>query len=739
MKNSLFSVLCALLCITGAHAQVYVTPSGAGAHDGTSWSNAYQASDLWNLMAASPAGTQVWVSAGTYKPAVNSRDSGYVLTSGVQVYGGFAGTETTLAARDWATNLTILSGDVGLPGVDTDNVRHVVRIDMVDSSTILDGFIIEHGYATLDTTYEMINSYGGGIANWSESFPVIRNCTMQYNYSERSGAGLAAVNTTGQSHGHIINCRFLHNYSADTVGDGGGALAIYAASLMFIPGDTTDVYTLIDSCEIAYNNKNGLSVIGNDANASPVIKRCYIHDNGACGIKLMAEQQYSGAGLNVHLDSCHIKKNMAHNYGAGILAWAFRAWKNHISISNCTIDSNEGGVQFVLDTTKNTDLRVSNTRFDNNSLGGWGGTDAIYLQTGSGTRDSLRISNCVFNNTLNNYVGSLADVEVEDMRVNGHPYVEVNNCTFFKQLPPASYLSSFIEAHTYTATATTNSINIAVNNSIFYCPDTSYFAPVSALGPIGTVSVRYKNNILANDYSSTGTWTGLGTDLGGNIDAYPYFRDTVHGDLRLTCLSPAFNAGANSAVPSYLTTDITGVPRIKYGTVDMGAYEADSSMFTGPNAWPVKLGHAHIDTFISLDATADSVRWDFGDGTHSNQDTVVHNYTTNGTYHVCLHTYGPCGVNDSCFNVTVSHTGVAGLQNAGLRLYPNPATRELFIEHASLGTMITLSDLAGRVMCVKRMEQASERLDMDRVSPGYYLLQTTDEQGNRNVYPIIKQ
>jgi hypothetical protein len=77
------------------------------------------------------------------------------------------------------------------------------------------------------------------------------------------------------------------------------------------------------------------------------------------------------------------------------------------------------------------------------------------------------------------------------------------------------------------------------------------------------------------------TWNGsCGTNGGGNIEADPLFVNAAAGNLRLKGGSPAIDAGNNSFVPSGITTDLDGKPRIQDGNgdgvaiVDMGAYEA---------------------------------------------------------------------------------------------------------------------------------------------------------------------
>ena len=66
----------------------------------------------------------------------------------------------------------------------------------------------------------------------------------------------------------------------------------------------------------------------------------------------------------------------------------------------------------------------------------------------------------------------------------------------------------------------------------------------------------------------------------GNIAGDPQFVDAVAGNYRLQAISPCIDAGDNEAVQG--ATDLDGNPRIAFGVVDMGAYEAQ---LTGAGAW----------------------------------------------------------------------------------------------------------------------------------------------------------
>src|SRR5690606_29585783 len=131
----------------------YVNAAAASGGNGLSWGSAYQS--LQNALSAAGSGDEIWVARGTYKPTTTTtRTIAFNLKSGVSLYGGFAGTEFSLEQRNWNSNPTILSGEIGSTAL-TDNSNHVISGSSV-SDIVLDGFVIEKGYASS-------SNYGGGL------------------------------------------------------------------------------------------------------------------------------------------------------------------------------------------------------------------------------------------------------------------------------------------------------------------------------------------------------------------------------------------------------------------------------------------------------------------------------------------------------------------------------------------------------------------------------------------------
>lgn len=160
---------------------IYVDAAAGGNADGSSWANAYH--DVQDGLAAAATGDQVWVAQGRYVPGAARGDS-FVLGQGVALYGGFAGWETSTAQRDVARNLTTLSGNIGDVRDQTDNSYHVVSGGSVGSTSVLDGFSVDGGFANGAGA----DANGAGLTLSSGS-PTLANLTFSSNTAASGGGG----------------------------------------------------------------------------------------------------------------------------------------------------------------------------------------------------------------------------------------------------------------------------------------------------------------------------------------------------------------------------------------------------------------------------------------------------------------------------------------------------------------------------------------------------------------------
>lgn len=147
---------------------IYVSTIGNDANDGLSWATAKLTVSAGLTTAAT--GDQVWVAAGTYVENIT-------LKADVSLYGGFAGSETSLSQRNWAINKTILDGNK------TGSV--VTSPAEAAFTTRIDGFTIRNG----------ISSSGGGIRCLNSS-PTIANNTISGNRADDTGGGVYCASTS---------------------------------------------------------------------------------------------------------------------------------------------------------------------------------------------------------------------------------------------------------------------------------------------------------------------------------------------------------------------------------------------------------------------------------------------------------------------------------------------------------------------------------------------------------------
>ncbi|CAM1353011.1 right-handed parallel beta-helix repeat-containing protein [Tenacibaculum halocynthiae] len=196
-KNYLFLFFVVLLSFQTSYATKYfVNLKASGTNDGSSWTNAF--TSLSTALANASSGDEIWVAKGTYKP---SKD-GFIILSGVRLYGGFSGNENTLNERNLTNFETILDGNIGDLSKSTDNATHVVYMKNVSNQTRLDGFKIINGHSNNLSN----DSKGGGLYNLGGR-PTIANCFFSDNFSENYGGGICSES----GYIKIENCTITNN------------------------------------------------------------------------------------------------------------------------------------------------------------------------------------------------------------------------------------------------------------------------------------------------------------------------------------------------------------------------------------------------------------------------------------------------------------------------------------------------------------------------------------------------
>jgi predicted outer membrane repeat protein len=166
---------------------VYVNAAATGSNTGSSWKDAF--TSLQTALQNTGAG-QVWVARGTYTPGSDP----LALKNNVAIYGGFAGSETSLAGRNWEINATILDGE---------HSNQVVVSENTDATAVLDGFTVQNGHAR----------EGGGLYNNGGS-PTLRNLVIANNAAPKGGGMYSAAGSP-----RLDNITFTGNLA---VGDDGG-------------------------------------------------------------------------------------------------------------------------------------------------------------------------------------------------------------------------------------------------------------------------------------------------------------------------------------------------------------------------------------------------------------------------------------------------------------------------------------------------------------------------------------
>ena len=300
MKQRLLLTFALFLSFLHLQARVLFVRYG-GTGDGSSWQSAL--GSLQSALSKARMGDEIWVASGTYTPSQNDRNASFVIPSGVKVLGGFSVKETSIAQRDFTVNRTILSGEIGSPGID-DNSFTVVVVRNAAEGTLLDGFEISGGNANNPLREVTPSNCGGGLFNdatGGSSSVTISNCFFKMNKA-LYGGGLYNNAGNGNCSGtKVLNCDFYKN---DAKVDGGA---------VFNQGGSGVCNLMIQNCNFEDNQAYYGAGILNQAisgEASPTIENCTFFGNGSVvrGSPIYNHREQNGT-CNPVLRGCRFDNN----------------------------------------------------------------------------------------------------------------------------------------------------------------------------------------------------------------------------------------------------------------------------------------------------------------------------------------------------------------------------------------------------------------------------------------------
>ena len=398
-------------------AQIFVDKESKGLNDGSSWQNAF--TTIQAALDQAEESVQVWIAHGTYLPG-DSGDpisSTFRVSKGVQLYGGFAGTESHLSDRIPKKFPTILSGDLKQDDITddfevnrTDNVLTIMHVENNTSSKpLIDGFTFIGGHAAEDVEYNA-QSQGGALFLFSPA--IIRNCTFLQNYSGLRGGAIFyrdSISSDNVSKLVIERCQFENNRSTY-----GGAINIRSLNNKL---DTVQVRNSRFTNNRSKTYGGGIVLFLASDNSVMLVDSCHFIQNtsnvsmgGIYGLSF-------GESSSLIVKNSTFEKNDAHKFAGAIELVARKSSVNNkLIIEDCSFEENRsyspvaelkgGGAVYILPQGTGTLASISHSVFNKNTTNGWGGAMAIV--TGSESRDNrVEIDSCLFKDQFSDCGGAI--------------------------------------------------------------------------------------------------------------------------------------------------------------------------------------------------------------------------------------------------------------------------------------------------------------------------------------------
>jgi predicted outer membrane repeat protein len=603
----------------------YVNQQASGSlQNGLSWQTAFP--DLQQALASAQYGDAIWVAKGTYLPANDANQyKSFQLISGVRLLGGFIGTEVSESARNPNLNETVLSGDIGQMGVESDNSYHVLIGEGLDGNTRLDGFSIKNGNCEDPIESFPYNNVGAGMLllgkpGVANAQPLISNCRFTDNKAYEGGGAIAIdwinSNFSGQDT-NLINpvfrdCIFENNRAVNY----GGAI--------YKKGPTLQLDTLRwQNCKFINNWASrgwggGVAILEPRSSNYQFINCLFERDSSWEGGGIYYSVRYEDSvSTNLSIDSCVFLQNKALN-GAGFsyLDYGMSVHADlNFKITNSVFEANRSrtsdGAAFYIFGANSTQMTglVHNCRFLNNQEAG---DRNVQIIVSNGSELNTVISNCTFLNNISIFGPSTFNFPISVGAGYGMaPSIansRIYNCVFANNgggIAVTSNKESWTNTEVFNCTFYNNKKYILVKqwDPIFQDPGNIYFNKMRVRNcifqePGASATLFYSNtpqslnyydfdidyNLINFQFTQLGLYNGIADAFGQHnlFGTIPAFEDANNEDFHLKKCTPGVNQGTNEPAQSFgILTDLDGLPRIAFELTDIGAYESQDSCAVG--------------------------------------------------------------------------------------------------------------------------------------------------------------
>jgi len=173
------------------------------------------------------------------------------------------------------------------------------------------------------------------------------------------------------------------------------------------------------------------------------------------------------------------------------------------------------------------------------------------------------------------------------------------------------------------------------------------------------------------------------------------------------------------------------------GLVELFSYQSDCVIYEQPIGLP-EAGFTYINDDLSVQFTdtplenIDSLKWDFGDGTNSNENNPLHTYTEEGDYYTCLKVFNSRGFDVFCDTVTAFiYVDIVEFDKLQVTIFPNPAKNVVFLDGLESETAYKIYNNNGQMV---QQGNLINQLQVKGLVNGKYFLKLASKN---NVYPFI--